>query len=576
MSLLRRDGWLGAVLAFVTLLLWLPAWGGGFVYDDHRFIVANDHLLGLDWVSTFTRADAISSAYDQKTDIYRPLRTLSYAADRAFFELEPAGYHLANLIWHALNVALVFWLLRALGLGRAIAAVTGLLFAFHPVQVEAVAWISGRADLMATSGVLLTLILAGRARRGARHLLWVTGLAGAFALLAKESALVLVPLVVLLEAFWPRRARSRSRWLLVLGLSVVTAAYWILRQQVLASETVSQRPWFGGDWLTHLGYAINGLGRYVQLLVWPHPLATSYPTADFAPTSVPRLLGSLVCLSAPILLAAGIARRERRAWLGCLWFLIALAPVSQLAVALQSVINERSLYLPSIGLLLLGVTAMARLLPRRGPASASRAALAGLILGLGVALVWSRIADWRTDRALWEAEVRVHPDNPAALFGLATALQKEGESKAATARLEQIVECSETSRPPQYYFALYELAHADVVAQRFEEARLRYLEIYRAWKRFGTPDPGVAREVRERLARLTERWLAGLDDSSRTGLEASRLMIELEPERASHWEGAIRRSVAQDLRGGALDLVLEAERRGLSSPGLQRWSAILR
>src|SRR5439155_1216958 len=211
----RGGGLVGPRLAPVALTVFLAAvlahagsLAGGFVYDDHRFIEHNPAIASLANVPKFfADPSTASAAAGVEPDIYRPLRTLDFAVDRALFGLSPFGWHLASVLLHAANAVLVWLLiLRLLAPPKAaspplrpgrhadprraplLAAAAGaVLFAVHPVTAESVAWVSSRGDLLAWTLVLLALEVL--ARPGGVRTALGAGLVF-LACLAKESAVV--------------------------------------------------------------------------------------------------------------------------------------------------------------------------------------------------------------------------------------------------------------------------------------------------------------------------------------------------------------------------------------------------
>ena len=156
-----------AAVVVATVLAHVRCLGLGFVYDDHRFVEKNPSIATLaePW-RFFADPTTASAAQGVEPDVWQPLRTLHFAVDRALFRLDPAGFHLGNLVIHVLVAALVWRLLLVLLRGEvargpwpagaaaeraaAVAAAAGaLFFALHPVTVEAVAWVSSRGDLLA-------------------------------------------------------------------------------------------------------------------------------------------------------------------------------------------------------------------------------------------------------------------------------------------------------------------------------------------------------------------------------------------------------------------------------------------
>jgi hypothetical protein len=219
--------------------------GHGFVYDDHRFIERNAALEHLGDVGRFfTDPTTASAAQGVEPDVWRPLRTLAFAVDRALFGLDPRGWHASSLLLHLVNAALVWLLLRRIfardpdGRRRSEAAAStaaaagALLFAVHPVTVECVAWVSSRGDLLAWTLALLALEVAARPGRRATVAVVVLG---ALACLAKESAVVLFALLPLHRAALPADARPSGRETAVrtAALFAATIGYFAWRAAVL-------------------------------------------------------------------------------------------------------------------------------------------------------------------------------------------------------------------------------------------------------------------------------------------------------------------------------------------------------
>ena len=188
---------------------------------------------------------------DLDTQIWRPLRNLTYSQDYSLWKLNALGFHLTNLLLHALNAILLFVLVRKLAERTTPAAAAGLLYAVHPVLTEAVAWIKGRDDLLAVTFFLAALIAFVRPNTGrstpARA--WFFLLFLPLALLSKESALCLVPTAALLCALQKKRGRGAclagdSGTVLSVGFAL-TVLYLLLRRVVLGR--VSQTEWITGS-----------------------------------------------------------------------------------------------------------------------------------------------------------------------------------------------------------------------------------------------------------------------------------------------------------------------------------------
>ena len=430
---------LGAVLAHQRCL------SHGFVYDDHRFIVRNEAIATLErpW-RFFTDPSTASAAQGVEPDVWRPLRTLDFAVDRALFGLDPRGWHAESLAWHVLNAALVCLLLarvlsrdgtpRGVGAAGAAAAAGGALaFAVHPSTVESVAWVSSRGDLVAWTLVLAALAV-GR-RRGVLATLGCGALV-ALGCLAKESAVVafaLLPLhhLALPEPARPARRETVLRTALLLAVSV---AYLAVRSAVLPTPsdlTAFAQTAFpdGGRPAAARGF-LAAVTWYARVLIWPSgfPFDRNVHT-DPVPLSWSEpvvVVGAAVVLSLAVAGARALRRRGPVPF--STWGPLAvLVPVSSVLVPLKAFAAERFLY-PALPCLAVGAVAAALALARRLPGALRAAvpvAAALVLVGLGAAAD-ARSRPWADDLSLWTAVQREEPMNPRASEGLAFEAMRAG------------------------------------------------------------------------------------------------------------------------------------------------------
>jgi hypothetical protein len=222
-SVAGRDLAIAAIVGAAACVAYLPALWTGFTADDFFILARLKQLGGLDHPLGYFGALEFF-------EYYRPLTFLSHALDWQIWRTDPAGFHLTNVLLHAVNAVLVFVLGRRLD-GSVTGLVAGLLFALHPASHEAVYWISARFDLLATCLTLAAFVLVCGPPRGYLFGLFVFGLA----LLAKESALALPVMVVAWDVIL-RRLDWRQAVRRVVPLLLVAAAYAVLRSQVGALE----------------------------------------------------------------------------------------------------------------------------------------------------------------------------------------------------------------------------------------------------------------------------------------------------------------------------------------------------
>ena len=303
-SLSRVRQWLplsACGAAILAVLLYASALDNPFVYDDFRLIVENPSIQNLSGVLTILARDAT-----------RPLVTLSYALDTALWGTRPFGYHLTNVLLHALNVVLAYWLAfvaagdwrRRCGGAYAfspspavVATVTSVLFAAHPVLTQAVGYITARSEPL-YGAFFLAAILAARQwmRSGGRWrsiavTFWV------LSLLAKEAAAML-PVVLWCYDAWLMDGDRPARWRRVRGLYAPLFAVVLLfagvRLAVLA--TVEYPAGSGPDW-RNVFVAVDAFWQYLALFVWPRG-QTIMHTIPNVTGLTPRAVSGVVGLAA--------------------------------------------------------------------------------------------------------------------------------------------------------------------------------------------------------------------------------------------------------------------------------------
>jgi tetratricopeptide (TPR) repeat protein len=368
------------------------------------------------------------------TGLYRPLTTFSYLLNYAVFGNgpHPAGYHWVNFALHAVNIALVYLLglfvFQETRLKERLALALAAVWAVHPVLTESVTNIVGRADLLAAFGVLAGLLchIQGGAASPRRKLAWLSGLALAttIGLFSKESAVVLLAAMVIYDLAFRQTWRARAAG--YLALAVPFLVFFYVRGQVLARLPAGVVP-FGDNPLMGAGFwtarltAIKVIGKYLWLLLWPSRLS-----CDYSYNQIPLFTWgdwkALVAVAACAALAAVAVvcyRRSKPVFFFIAFFFATLAPTSNLAILIGTIMAERFLYLPSIGFagcLVWAVYTVCRRFPRVAPAALALVAVAF------AARTYTRNFDWFDDLSLWTSAAQASPASYKTHTSLATDL----------------------------------------------------------------------------------------------------------------------------------------------------------
>ena len=392
-----------SLLLFAALAACAGAFGGGFQFDDFNVIVRQPAVHSL------------AAWWDSMPGI-RPLLKLSYALSWSAGGGGTAAFHALNVALHAANVLLVAAVLeelwRRIGIpDAAFAAFAGaLLFALHPAHTEAVTYVSGRSSSM-MAFFYLGSVLAWL--RGAPR--WVSPALFLAALATKEVAATLPFALLLCDALDPKKSFDPRRlwphWL-VLGAALALMAA-LPRYREMLEASLALRPF-----AEQFQLQVAAIARHVGVLVLAVP-----PNIDPEVTPAPAAAG-LPVLAA---IGAGFALLRLQPWtaLALLWFFLHLAPTNSLLARLDAV-NDRQLYLASIGPLALAGLAIARAPRWRWPLLLVPALLLG-------ALTVARNQDYRSEIALWSDTVRNSPGKARAWNNLGYALQLEGRRAEACA-----------------------------------------------------------------------------------------------------------------------------------------------
>ena len=319
-----------------------------WVYDDVRFVADNPAIRDLGNAGRFFTDPTTMDPYSW-AGIYRPLRTLDWSIDWAITRGFSATarvrwFHIRNVLYHVLAVLLAYWLFLRIGAGRAASGLGALVFAIHPVQVESVAWITSRADVMCLvfflGGLHFHLSSRGPDRRFLGAICFL-----ALALLSKEAALTFPAAAALMDFFFRDERRFRAtlrRWWVYGTYALVAGLY--LGLWVYLHRAHEGNIWGAGGLYAGLSGQLLTMARgfvyYLRLIILPVDLAQDYYIGGIrTPDILTVLCGALVIG----LLVAALRRAARGGGafaFAVLWFLVTLFPASNLSKSLKYWLNH--------------------------------------------------------------------------------------------------------------------------------------------------------------------------------------------------------------------------------------------
>jgi tetratricopeptide (TPR) repeat protein len=454
------------VLSGLTFAVYANTLGHDFLlnWDDRFYVVDNETIQGFTGEHL---KDAFTRFY---VGNYAPLHIISYMIDYTLWGLRPSGFILFNVLIHAVNGILFYLLLFRMNRRVALGFLAAFIFLFHPVQVESVAWISERKNLLAMFFFLSSFhfYVSCRTAGKPQSKFFYTSSILAFVLaLLSKSVTVILPLVLFLYDLCYHEKSNRKSWM------TNKIPFLIAAGAALLIALKSQLPENDGG---RISYAIEGplgvfytmltvLARYFRIIFWPTELSAIY-----MPPMKVRIDGAVAwsALLVVVLVVLGyyLYRRRKELFFWYALFFVGLLPVSQI-VSIVTLMNDRYLYFP-----LLGAAAFYGFIALPSAENANDISKRGLSLILCLLIMplpllsWQRTSVWSNDSSLWMDTTRKAPSSPFAWNGLGMAYVDAGRyDEAADSFLKAL------SIDPDYMLALNNIGALYNSRGKISEAR---------------------------------------------------------------------------------------------------------
>jgi hypothetical protein len=397
-----------------------------FAYDDVAVIRDDVRIHSLTHLGEIFRT---SYWNNQSQALYRPLVTASMNIDWAIAGSHPFWFHFMNVAWNA--AACVIVLLVLAELFPLTAALAGaVIFTIHPVHVEAVANVVGRAELMAAVFSMAAALIWMRTRASesrSPRLLVAVPILFLLGVLCKESAIMLPPLLVLLDLAQGRLTRQaplqwmRQRLLPFVAITAAVAVYMLIRMQIIHSFTpvaVDAALEVAPRGMPRVLTALQVWPTFLRLFLFPRVLLADYGPRIIMPAfTVNAHVIAGAALFASLVVGGCVAawRGYGRTALALLWVPVAMLPVSNLFFPIGIIVAERTLYLPLFALAV-GIAGLASY------ATSRRASFLVAYIVVAIALTGRtlmRIPDWRNTSSIFRALMTSRPDSFRAHWHLA-------------------------------------------------------------------------------------------------------------------------------------------------------------
>jgi protein O-mannosyl-transferase len=482
----------------LILLCYVNALGNGFVFDDNDQVVGNTLLFKLSNIPAALTAS------------YRPLRDISFMFDFAVWGEKPFGFHLTNILIHAANAILVFVIVRRLTGVVETAAIAALIFVAHPLQPDAVTYVSGRRDVLFSFfylGSFYSYLRYHRSRSRIHLILfiacWVLGL------MSKEMAAT-VPGFIFVWSFcelWGeedgswlgrtwyalRGAFLRDKWLyIVLSLAMPAYVYYMAFIKGGSSRaSITGFEYWGGSFFTNALTSVMVQAWLLKQLVFPTPVVQYLGAFPVATTLLDwKVILSIVVVLSVFVAALLLLKRNRLMSFAILSYFVLLLPVSQI-IPHHELVADHYLYLPMMSFGLFAGLLIQQIAVKSRTATRLAYGFAGAVLIAFAVMTIIRNRDWKDEFTLWQANYKEAPNSIRAAGNLAGMYATRSQNKA----VELYKRCIEID--PAYgpaYIGLASLLQAKDKAREVEDLIQKGLALpeHRGLQP-GTEDPRIFR-----------------------------------------------------------------------------------
>ena len=418
------------LLSILVFAIYLPSLSNDFVdYDDYKLVTNNSIVTG-------SVSESIKGAFTSfDPELYIPLTFVSYKIDNLACGLNPFCYHLTNILLHIANSLLVFWLFLIFIKRKSLAFLFALIFALHPINVEAVSWISSRKDVLSAFFFLSSLISYIYARDKESKCIWILSiLLFLFGLMSKVSIIVL-PLILILFDWHKKRNDLIEKWpyfslAFIFGLLAIIGKASNIAI-LPASKTIL--------------LVCKNLIFSLKQLIWPTKLSVFYHYANEITLSSKDFYIPIIIL---MILTAGIIsslKKTKILGLGSAFYVLMLLPAVAAIQKLDGFFfaSDRYVYIAQIGIFLAIIYFVSRIF--RGLARVPITLVLLLITLAFANLTYKQSMTWKDSTSFFRHSINVNPDLYLPRYYLGRMLQTKGEIEEARKQYEEALKLNESA-----------------------------------------------------------------------------------------------------------------------------------
>ncbi|MBU1888083.1 MAG: tetratricopeptide repeat protein [Candidatus Omnitrophica bacterium] len=431
-----------ALLLLAVMLSYANSLHNQFIWDDEDWILKNSTVKDwLRWPSLFTQ-NSIQGAR-KGSNFYRPLQAISHGIDYLLWGHKLPGHHAAGIAFHAFAAIALFLLLKTV-FSQRISFLTAFFFAVHPVQTEAVTYISGRADPMSALFILLTILFFERN-------IFLSGSFFVLGILSKEFALITPFMLLFYLLFKGVDIKAGVRRLI--PFASISLIYGIMRLTILNfSSTIPENAPKAFSYIPiyiRLSTFLKTLPVYFKALIWPFALHMERDIDLSYSVFQPQSLFGLLIMCAVFLIGFKFRKQCKILVFAAAWFFIGIFPNSNI-IPINALIYEHWLYLPSVGFFLVIAWGIDSLFKK---GRAFKVISVFLAMSISIFYIWrtyERNKEWRNPIVFYESTIRYKPDSLRLRNNLAMAYIDAGREEDAIREYKKAISLGDYYPQPHY------------------------------------------------------------------------------------------------------------------------------
>lgn len=443
----KKDLYLLLILLIISIIIYAPSFNGPLFFDDVDFVEKNEYVHKLNLMPELFTKNIFSDSF-----FYRPLQFATYSLIYQLFNTAPFPYHFVSLLFHFGCVVLLFYLLKDLKFNKYICFFASLLFLVHPVNTQAVSYISGLGEPLGLFFILLALLIYRKDKFFKNKTLKYTlfTLSIILAILAKERSAIFIALFFIFDISFPKEDQDKkTRYIFYIIPAVITLMYFLFRRFFLELSFPIAGDIYSTNIIVRFYTFLYAFWEYLVAIFFPMNLYSEHTFLVFQDIFSFRQIIALIIIISLIIISICRFKKHKVLFFSFFWFMFALLPSSGIIPIAYSM-KEHWIYYSMIGFTI-GFTYYFFKIIKNKKIAATLFIIICILLSMRT---FSRNIEWSDPDIFWKNELKNNPQSENAILEIAAKYYHEGDIDKAISLYEYGIKVMTSSRLSQVYINL--------------------------------------------------------------------------------------------------------------------------